>query len=92
MVEALACRLPIISTDCQSGPREILAPNSDINFQLKDKVELAEYGILSPVKNVEKMKETMNLIINDESLRKKYQNKAKQRANDFRIGKNNKRI
>ena len=56
LVEALTCELPIISTDCLSGPREILAPNSDINLQLKDKIELAEYGILSPVKNIEKMK------------------------------------
>lgn len=87
ILEALTCSLPIISTDCKSGPREILAPNSDINFQLTDKIELAEYGILSPVKNVEKMKEAMNLIINDESLRKKYQDKARQRANDFRIDK-----
>jgi N-acetylgalactosamine-N,N'-diacetylbacillosaminyl-diphospho-undecaprenol 4-alpha-N-acetylgalactosaminyltransferase len=85
LVEALTCELPIISTDCLSGPREILAPNSDINLQLKDKIELAEYGILSPVKNIEKMKEAMHLMINDESLRKNYQEKAKLRANDFKI-------
>jgi glycosyltransferase involved in cell wall biosynthesis len=87
ILEALACSLPIISTDCQSGPREILAPNSDITFQLKDKIALAEYGIFTPVKNIEKMKEAMNLIIDDESLRKNYQDKAKLRANDFRIDK-----
>jgi N-acetylgalactosamine-N,N'-diacetylbacillosaminyl-diphospho-undecaprenol 4-alpha-N-acetylgalactosaminyltransferase len=85
LVEALTCELPIISTDCLSGPREILAPNSDINLQLKDKIELAEYGILSPIKNIEKMKEAMHLMINDESLRKNYQEKAKLRANDFKI-------
>ena len=39
------------------------------------------------IKNVEKMKEAIKLIINDESLRKSYQDKAKQRANDFRIDK-----
>jgi|SaaInl8_200m_RNA_FD_contig_81_737479_length_6981_multi_3_in_0_out_0_6 glycosyltransferase involved in cell wall biosynthesis len=85
LAEAMVCGCSVISTDCLSGPREILAPNSDINVQLEDDIELAEYGILSPIKNVEKMKEAMNLIINDESLRKKYQEKAKQRANNFRI-------
>ncbi len=87
LIEALACELPIISTDCKSGPREILAPNSDVSFQLKDKIELTEYGILTPIKNVDKLQETMSLIISDESLRKNYQDKAKHRANDFRIGK-----
>lgn len=87
LVEAMVCGCSVISTDCLSGPREILALNSDITFQLKDKIELAEYGILTPVKNIEKMKEAMNLIIDDESLRKKYKYKAKLRANDFRIDK-----
>ena len=77
----MACGLPIISTDCQ---REILAPDRDVNFQLK---ELAEYGILTPIKNLDKLQEAMNLMINNESLQKNYQDKAKQRANDFRIEK-----
>lgn len=85
LVEALSCRLPIISTDCQSGPREILAPNSNINFQLKENIEFAEYGILTPVKNSEKLKEAMCLIINDEKLRKNYQQKAEQRSENFKI-------
>jgi len=35
LIEALACKVPIVSTDCQSGPREILA-NGD-------------YGMLVPI-------------------------------------------
>ena len=87
LVEAMICRCSIISTDCQSGPREILSPDSDMNIQLVDKLELAEYGILTPIKNVDKLQESMNLIIKDENLRKNYQDKAKHRANDFRIEK-----
>lgn len=87
LAEAIVCGCSLISTDCLSGPREILAPNSDVNFQLENNIELAEYGILTPMKNVDKLQEAMNLIINDESLRNNYQDKAKQRANDFRIDK-----
>lgn len=85
LVEALACGLPIISTDCQSGPREILAPNSDINFQIKDDIEIVEYGILTPVKDIENIKKAVNMILNDENLRKIFKEKAKLRANDFKI-------
>jgi N-acetylgalactosamine-N,N'-diacetylbacillosaminyl-diphospho-undecaprenol 4-alpha-N-acetylgalactosaminyltransferase len=87
LLEALACNLPIISTDCQSGPREILAPNTDIKNQLKDDIEIAQYGILVPVNNREKLKEAMNLMINDKSLRKRYIDKSKDRVNDFSIEK-----
>jgi glycosyltransferase involved in cell wall biosynthesis len=87
LVEAMVCGCSVISTDCLSGPREILSPNSDVSFQLKDEMELVEYGILTPIKNVEKLKESINLIIKDENLRKNYQEKSKERANDFRIEK-----
>ena len=87
LVEALTCGLPIISTDCQSGPREILAPSSDVSFQQKDKLELGEYGILTPIKNVDKLQEAMNLMMDDRSLRKNYQEKVQLRASNFRVNK-----
>lgn len=87
LVEAMLCGCSVISTDCLSGPREILTLNSNINFKLKDKLELADYGILTPLKNIEIMKEAMNLLINNENLRKIYQEMAKKRGNEFRIEK-----
>jgi len=95
----MACGVSVVSSDCRSGPRDILAPNTDIDYQT-DKPEFAEYGILMPVFDVrfkkatdeleEKEKmwvETLDRLLKDENLRKDYSNKAKKRAEDFRLEK-----
>ena len=86
LIEALACELPIISTDCISGPREILASDSDFIKQTKE-IEFAEYGVLTPVGDVEKMAEAMKKMYKNKSLREKYLKKAIKRAKDFEIEK-----
>lgn len=47
IIEALACGVPVVSADCKSGPREILAPDTDFEYQTRQ-VEYAKYGILLP--------------------------------------------
>jgi glycosyltransferase involved in cell wall biosynthesis len=47
LVEAMCCKIPVVSTDCKSGPREILAPDTDISYATKN-VEYAKYGVLTP--------------------------------------------
>lgn len=48
LVEAMCVGLPVIAADCESGVREILAPNTDINYKTKT-IEMAEYGVIVPV-------------------------------------------
>jgi N-acetylgalactosamine-N,N'-diacetylbacillosaminyl-diphospho-undecaprenol 4-alpha-N-acetylgalactosaminyltransferase len=78
LVEALACGLSVISSDCKSGPREILAPYSDFSFQIKEGIEETEYGILIPVNKKEELVEAMNCIVDN------FQEKnVKERAKSF---------
>ena len=65
LAEAMVCKTAVISTDCISGPREILSPKSDINMTLANKVEIAEFGILTPVGDINNYKTSMNILYNE---------------------------
>lgn len=83
IIEALQAGLPVISTDCPSGPREILSPESDAAASIKNGIECSAYGILTPVGNADYLAEAMKQMMNDELLRNKYKELAKPRSRDF---------
>lgn len=87
MVEAMICETPVISTDCISGPREILAPNTDINFQLQTGIELAHNGILYPVDNEESLKLAIETMLNDKVQQEKYIANAFEKSQEYALKK-----
>jgi N-acetylgalactosamine-N,N'-diacetylbacillosaminyl-diphospho-undecaprenol 4-alpha-N-acetylgalactosaminyltransferase len=87
LIEALNAGLPIISTDCPHGPREVLAPHTDECLLIQDRIELADHGLLTPAGNMEFLADAMRIMMTDESLRDKYRRLAPERASDFDIKK-----
>ncbi len=92
IIEALACGCAVISTDCISGPREILSPGTDYPAKELTEFEDVEYGILTPVDNIHELKLAMDSLIKNDSKLVKYKNKSLTRAYDFDLKQNNEYI
>lgn len=83
MMEAMACNLPVISTDCETGPREVLAPGTSPTFNEGQNVEHGKYGVLVPVGNAQALTEAMLEMIEDSEFRRLYREKGLERAGDY---------
>lgn len=84
LLEAMICGLPVIATDCPGGNREILDPNFSEPVR---RCHLGKFGVLIPSKNPEEIFKAISLLLENEKLRKKYSEKAKERARAFSLEK-----
>jgi len=87
LLESMICQTPIVSSDCVSGPREILAPSTESAKQLKKGLEKAEYGVLYAVGDVDALRDAIKLLLDNQELREKYLEKASNRAEFFSVKK-----
>lgn len=101
LLEALAFDKAIISTDCDAGPREILAPDTNMDKKTNE-IEYGKYGVLVPTfneKHIDKnnifemsrqeliLADAIIKMLKNEKLRKQYENNAKERIKDFQPNK-----
>jgi N-acetylgalactosamine-N,N'-diacetylbacillosaminyl-diphospho-undecaprenol 4-alpha-N-acetylgalactosaminyltransferase len=69
IVEALTLGVPVISTDCESGPREIMAPDTKREIPIaQGVVERVQYGLMVAVGNIHAMSDAMKQLFADKNL------------------------
>ena len=86
LAEALICGVPVVAADCTSGPREILAPDSDQTHQMciGDGVEWATYGALVSVSDVNAFAQAITEMMADPERLANYAQLGQVRGQDFR--------
>ena len=86
ILEAMACGTPVVSTNCETGPKEILA-QSDACFE--QDAQFTDCGVLVPClnskKNIETMSQAIVKCLNNKAILDKYSAEGLKRIEDFNI-------
>jgi len=85
LIEAMALKIPVISTDCPYGPAEILSDN--LEKREKGKVLKTKYGILAPQfeeeNSIEEWANCINNLLQNQKLLTKYSHSGYERTKEF---------
>ena len=81
LVEAMSLGIPVVSTNCPTGPSEIL---EDVEALALDDVLVGKYGILVPVDDPARFAEAIDLM-EDQALHDDLARRAKERARHYSV-------
>jgi glycosyltransferase involved in cell wall biosynthesis len=95
LLEAMACGLPVVSTDCSGEPREIIAPGFNRHGSVTEP-RFAEYGVLippfddkmrkandAPTAGELQLADTIVKMLGDQGLLENYRNAGLRRVQDY---------
>ncbi|MBU6122869.1 glycosyltransferase [Hymenobacter siberiensis] len=89
--EAMTCGVACVTTDCPTGPREMLAPDSNAPTVPLRKAEWTKFGVLMPMltepeslsADIACWVNTLDQLLSDANARQRLGQAAQLRANDF---------
>jgi N-acetylgalactosamine-N,N'-diacetylbacillosaminyl-diphospho-undecaprenol 4-alpha-N-acetylgalactosaminyltransferase len=88
LIESMVCNLPILSVDCKTGPRELLAPSTSLDTTIGvNEFEIAEYGLLCANNCKTSLAMAMKWVIANKEKLNHYKQKGAERVKDFEITK-----
>ena len=80
LLEAMCCGLPILTTNCKSGPDEIM----ELKHPKTDDIMITDYGILTPVGNLELLQKGLAYCLEHPEFLKSCRIRVMERIQDFK--------